>query len=59
MVKYVDNKLEIKSDHSAENSDARLSRKVKTTLLFHRSVSAMKEVNTKVGIVNLISDAIS
>ena len=56
-VKSVDNKLEIKEERSAENSDAWLSTKVKTMLLFHRNVSAMTEVNTKDGIVTLRGDA--
>ncbi len=52
-VKSVDNRLEIKGESPAENSDAWITTKVKTTLLFHRSVSAMTEVNTKDGIVTL------
>jgi osmotically-inducible protein OsmY len=52
-VKSVDNKLEIKGVSPAKNSDAWLTTKVKSTLLFHRSVSAMTEVNTKDGIVTL------
>ena len=40
-VKSVDNKLEVKGEHPAEKSDAWISTKLKTTLLFHRSVSAM------------------
>jgi len=55
-VKSVDNKLEVNGDHPAENSDAWLTAKVKTTLLFHRSVSAMTEVTTKDGIVTLQGD---
>ena len=39
-VKTVDNRLEVKGERPAENSDAWLITKVKTTLLFHRSVSA-------------------
>jgi osmotically-inducible protein OsmY len=38
-VKSVDNRLEVKGDHPAEYSDAWLKMKVKTTLLFHRSVN--------------------
>src|ERR1035437_7710704 len=34
-VKTVDNKLEVKGEHPAENSDAWLMMKVKTTLLLH------------------------
>ncbi|MDO8720880.1 MAG: BON domain-containing protein, partial [Syntrophales bacterium] len=50
-VKSVDNRLEVKGEGPAENSDAWLTTKVKTMLLFHRNVSAMTEVNTKDGIV--------
>ena len=56
-VKSVDNQLQIKGKRPAKNSDAWLITKVKTTLLFHRSVSAMTEVNTKGGIVTLKGDA--
>jgi osmotically-inducible protein OsmY len=52
-VKSVDNKLVIKGTAPAENSDAWLTTKVKTMLLFHRNVSAMTEVNTTNGIVTL------
>jgi osmotically-inducible protein OsmY len=52
-VKSVDNKLEIKGTPPAKNSDAWLTTKVKTMLLFHRNVSAMTEVDTKNGIVTL------
>ena len=58
-VKSVDNKLEVKGERPAENSDAWLSAKVKTTLLFHQNVSAMTEVNAKDGIVTLQGDATS
>ncbi|MDO9579606.1 MAG: BON domain-containing protein, partial [Bacteroidales bacterium] len=58
-VKSVDNKLEVKGDRPAEDSDAWLTTKVKTMLLFHRNVSAMTEVNTKDGIVTLRGEAIS
>lgn len=58
-VKKVDNKLEIKGERPAENSDAWLTTKVKTTFLFHRSVSALTEVDTKDGIVTLRGDATS
>ena len=58
-VKSVDNRLEVKGEHPAEKSDAWISTKVKTTLLFHRSVSVMTEVNTKDGIVTLRGDALS
>ena len=58
-VESVDNRLEVKGDHPAEKSDAWLSAKVKTTLLFHQNVSAMTEVSTKDGIVTLKGDATS
>jgi hyperosmotically inducible periplasmic protein len=59
-VKSVDNKLEIKGERPAENSDAWLSAKVKTTLLFHRSVSGIKTgVSVKEGIVILQGEATS
>ena len=60
-VKSVDNRLEVKGDCPAENSDAWLMMKVKTTLLFHRSVSGFKtEVNdVKDGIVTLRGEATS
>lgn len=51
-VKSVDNKLELKGAPTP-NSDAWISTKVKTTLLFHRSVTGMTEVSTKDGIVIL------
>jgi osmotically-inducible protein OsmY len=58
-VKSVDNRLEVKGERPAENSDAWLTTKVKTMLLFHRNVSAMTEVNTKDGIVTLRGEATS
>jgi osmotically-inducible protein OsmY len=59
-VKSVDNRLEVKGERPAENSDAWLMMKVKTTLLFHRSVSGSKtEVNVKDGIVTLQGEATS
>lgn len=58
-VKSVDNKLVIKGEGPAERSDAWLTAKVKTMFLFHRNVSAMTEVNTKDGIVNLKGEATS
>jgi len=57
-VKSVDNQLEIKSDPT-KNFDAWLSIKVKSTLLFHRSVSAKTEVDVKDGIVTLRGNASS
>jgi hyperosmotically inducible periplasmic protein len=58
-VKSVDNRLEIKGTPPAKNSDAWISTKVKTMLLFHRNVSAVTEVNTKDGIVTLQGKATS
>ena len=58
-VKSVDNRLEVKGAIPTANSDAWLTTKVKTTLLFHQSVSAMTEVNTTGGIVTLKGDATS
>ncbi|MCX5880523.1 MAG: BON domain-containing protein [Deltaproteobacteria bacterium] len=53
-VKSVDNKLTIKGKAPAVHSDAWLITKVKTTFLFHRSVSATEtEVLAKDGIVTL------
>lgn len=56
-VKSVDNRLKVKGESPAQNSDTWLTTKVKTTLLFHRSVSAMTEVDTKDGIVTLKGNA--
>jgi len=59
-VKSVDNRLEVKGERPVEKSDAWLSAKVKTTLLFHRSVSGLKTgVNVKDGIVTLEGEATS
>ena len=58
-VKTVDNRLEVKGERPTENSDAWLTMKVKTMLLFHRNVSAMTEVNAKGGIVTLQGKATS
>jgi osmotically-inducible protein OsmY len=53
-VKAVNNKLEIKGEPPTPNSDLWIGDKVKTTLLFHRSVSAMHtEVEVHEGIVTL------
>ncbi|MGD0020774.1 MAG: BON domain-containing protein [Smithellaceae bacterium] len=52
-VKSVDNKLEIKGTPPPKNSDAWITTKVKTMLLFHQNVSSMTEVNTTNGIVTL------
>ena len=56
-VKSVDNRLEVKGERPAEKSDAWITTKVKTTLLFHKSVSVVTEVNTKDGIVTLKGEA--
>ena len=52
-VKSVDNQLEVEGDTPSERSDAWLMTKVKTTLLFHRSVSAVTEVDVQDSIVTL------
>jgi hyperosmotically inducible periplasmic protein len=53
-VKSVDNKLEVKGEVPAANTDAWLVSKVKSALLFHRSVSATEtEVSAKNGIITL------
>lgn len=57
-VKSVDNKLEFKGEQPAEMSDGWLMTKVKTTLLYHRSVSGLQtEVNVKDGVVTLLGEA--
>lgn len=56
-VKSVDNQLKVKVDQSSEMSDAWLLTKVKTTLLYHRSVSVGTEVDVKDGIVTLSGTA--
>ncbi len=59
-VKSVDNKLAVKSDAPSAQTDAWLITKVKSTLLFHRSVSAIKtEVLAKDGAVTLRGEATS
>jgi len=59
-VKSVDNRLELKSASPPENSDAWVSAKVTTTLLFHRNVSGgSTEVYVKEGIVTLRGEATS
>ena len=60
-VKKLDNRLEVKGQSlAATNSDAWLITKVKTSLLFHRSVSATAtEVDAKEGIVTLRGTAAS
>ncbi len=59
-VKSVDNQLKVQGESPAEHSDGWLSTKVKTTLLFHRNVSASgTEVSTKDGVVTLRGEASS
>lgn len=59
-VRSVDNRLEVRGERPADNPDAWLLTKVKTTLLFHRSVSAgTTEVDVKGGIVTLRGKAAS
>lgn len=56
-VKSVNIRLEVKGEHPAEKSDAWITAKVKATLFFHRSVSALTNVDTKDGIVTLKGEA--
>lgn len=59
-VKSVDNRLEVKGAPPTANSDAWLTEKVETTLLFHRSVKSGKtEVTVHDGIVTLRGNAVS
>lgn len=59
-VTSVDNRLKIKGESQAERSDGWLSTKVKSSLLFHRSVSATKtEVTVHEGVVTLRGEAAS
>lgn len=58
-VKSVDNKLVVKGEPPAKNSDAWLKAKVKSTLLYHRSVSGGTEVDVKDGVVTLKGNAAS
>jgi hyperosmotically inducible periplasmic protein len=57
-VKSVDNRIEIKGDRPAENTDTWVSMKVKTALVFHRNVNAQKtKLYVKDGIVTLKGEA--
>ena len=56
-VKSLDNKLAVKREQPAENSDAWITTKVKTMLLFHQNVGTMTEIITKDGIVTLQGEA--
>ena len=59
-VKSVDNELLVKGEQPAEHSDTWITTKVKTTLLFHRNVSASgTSVYTKDGVVTLQGEASS
>ena len=59
-VNSVDNRLEVKGERPAENSDAWLRMKVKTILFLHHSLSHSKiEVNVNDGIVTLQGEATS
>ncbi|MCX6900007.1 MAG: BON domain-containing protein [Verrucomicrobia bacterium] len=59
-VKSVDNQLESKAERAAENSDAWISARVKSSLLFHRNVSGTKtQVEVQNGIVTLRGEAAS
>jgi osmotically-inducible protein OsmY len=59
-VKSVDNELQIKGGQPAEHSDTWIGWKVKTTLLFHRNVSATgTTVYVKDGVVTLQGEATS
>jgi hyperosmotically inducible protein len=59
-VKSVDNQLVVSGEQPAEHSDAWITMKVKTALLFHRNVSATgTSVYTKNGIVTLQGEASS
>ena len=56
-VKSVDNRLQVAGAQPAAHSDAWLLTKVKTTLLFHKNVSAKTDVSVKDGVVSLRGDA--
>lgn len=59
-VKSVDNQLVVSGEQPAEHSDAWITTKVKTALLFHRNVSATgTTVYTKDGVVTLEGEASS
>jgi osmotically-inducible protein OsmY len=58
-VKSVDNKLGTKGAPPTANSDAWLTEKVRTALLFHRNVSGSTTVYVKDGIVTLRGEASS
>jgi osmotically-inducible protein OsmY len=58
-VKSVDNRLGTKGASSTANSDAWLTEKVRTALLFHRNVSGSTTVYVQDGIVTLRGEAAS
>jgi hyperosmotically inducible protein len=59
-VKSVDNQIVVSGEQPAEHSDAWISMKVKTALLFHRNVSATgTTIYTKDGVVTLQGEAAS
>jgi len=56
----VDNQLKTTAEIDADNTDARIDRRVRIALLFHRNVSASKTtVSVKDGIVSLTGEASS
>lgn len=59
-VKSVDNRLELKAEYPAEQTNEWLAMKIKAALLFHRSVSAVDtQVYVEEGIVTLRGEASS
>ena len=57
-VRSVDNRIEVKGDRAAGNSDTWIGVKVKSALAFHRNVSATKtDVDVKDGVVTLRGEA--
>jgi hyperosmotically inducible periplasmic protein len=57
-VRSVDDRLEVKGERPSEHSDAWITTKVKTNLMFHRHVSVTgTEVNTANGVVTLKGEA--
>jgi hyperosmotically inducible periplasmic protein len=57
-VKSVDNRLKLKNENTSNNTDAWLTMKVKTALLFHKNVSGLHtDVDVKDGVVTLRGDA--
>lgn len=56
----VDNRIKVKGEKTVERSDAWLTTKIKSTLVFHKNVSATKtEVDVKDGVVTLRGEASS